>query len=295
MSTAAKPKKARKTKKAPVFVSQGTLGALNVPTGTLLTLMRFLSVKDLRQSALLVCKEMRALSLNPLSLGGSVDISFLARGGKQGVTQLFSALARLNSTQANIVSLKVGNYKWGTTSFKKLTKACPLLRDIDLGTSKMPKPNPFQHLSVSEAPNLRSFTLGWCYDIPQHKYLDFLSGRNQLESLKLSNCEMMCQAGLVVLDDQLLNALASNCPRLKLLDISGANVFTDAGVAALVAGCPLLLSITLRFNCIFEKPDLSGSVTNKSRELLEKQPNMVYRLSGWPQPEPLLFLSSSTS
>jgi hypothetical protein len=285
MSTPGKPKKARKAKKqepkkAPAFASQGTLGALNVPTGNLMMLMRFLSVKDLRRSVHLVCKEMRALSLNPLT--SSVDLSFLARGGKQGVTKLFSALEELNSTQAHLTSLKVGNYNWGKTSFKKLTKACPLLRDVDLGTSKMPKPNPFQDLSVSEAPNLRSFALGWCYDIQQHNYLTFLSGRSQLECLTLSNCELMCQAGYVVLNDHFLNTLATNCQRLKLLHVSGANVFTDPGVAALVSGCPLLLSLDLRLNCVFDKPDLRGSITNESRALLRSRPNLVFHLSGWP-------------
>jgi hypothetical protein len=268
-----------------------TLGNLAVlPQSLLFNVLRCLSIRELRgnNGTVYLCRELCILTNSALALPSVLDLRFLARGKKQAISPLFAVLAKLKTTETSLLSLKIGNYKFGKTSFKKLLKSCPNIAGLDCGTSKIVSADTFSNFAATDTPNLRSFKMGWCYDVPEQQFLRFASGRANLECLQLSNVEGLmgtwgAHQGHPSLTDTFLSLLSHDCPKLRSLSISGAIAFSDDGVAGLSSGCPSLQSLTLIVSCTFGQPDLHGTITSKTTRLLQGRANpMAIVLQGWP-------------
>lgn len=254
----------------------------------ILLVLQRLPFKTLRLSVARVSKRMHRLATSSAALNFRVDLKFLSYGGTTGITKAMDALATLGADrQLRFVSL--GNHQWGKASTRKLLNLVPELERLDVSSSKKVAQADLTDFALPAAPNLSAFSWGWAYDVPERAFLNLVRGRSRLELLDVSHLEGMGDLDADerqshCVSDVLLKALASTCPRLKTLRLSGSLRITDAGIQALAASCLELKIVSLKVYTIFNHGDekvLYGGVTAAAKSMFP--PDVTLSLVGFPR------------
>jgi hypothetical protein len=278
----------------------GGLGALSIlPTEAVLTILARLPIKQIYKHLALVCKEMHSLTRNSAVLPSTLDVSGWHSKLPFGkLLQILTALCKLDGQDTK--GLKIGNVQFGKTSFKKLLKLCPGLESLDAGTSKKLHICNFVDLNLAAAPMLKSFTWGWLYSVSQDCIIaNLLAGRDKLEVLNLSCFETLGDTVTVSgdrifnprlggADNELLAALAANCPNLRELRLSGSLNFSLAAANAVGNACTKLTTVVLRNHCVFKHAHAEGTVDLLHRLFPDGYPSdeQLMRDMGWRRYEP---------
>jgi hypothetical protein len=178
------------------------------------------------------------------------------------ITQNLITLQRINSFDQQGKVLKLEHKKFGLTTFSNILKYMPLCEELHLFDCKKVYAHSNQWLAFKKFNRLKVLTYSWAWDmnpiklpesIPLLESLHFSFCDNSIDSLpyesgvynllNVGGNTRNASAPRLAWNDAFLNALATHCPHLKCIRLSGNLMFSDAAFIALLAACPALHSI----------------------------------------------------
>ena len=180
----------------------------------------------------------------------------------QAITHSLSTLQRVNSFDQQGKVLKLEHKKFGSTTFNSIFSSMPLCEELHLTDCKKIFDNSNQWAALKNFKRLKALSYTWAWDmnpiklpesVPLLESLDFTFCTNYIDDspyesgviylLNNGGNARNAPAPRLAWNDAFLNALATHCPRLKRIKLSGNLMFSDTAFIALLAACPALHSI----------------------------------------------------
>ncbi|KAG6553830.1 hypothetical protein Mapa_004747 [Marchantia paleacea] len=146
-----------------------------------------------------------------------------------------AGICAVASSNPNLQSFSIyWNLKVTDSGVEHLVRACPHLSELNLSGCKSITDKSL-HMVADHCPNIRSLNLTRCLKLTDKGLIKLLT-----------SCENLFELYLYAIPNFTDKAYKkfSNTPRLKLLDVCGAQFLSDVGVAG-IAECTLLESLNL--------------------------------------------------